>query len=80
MFFVPSLARACDHENLFEGLLGGLDVGTLRAINIYLAPLFVYSYILVMVMVVLSMFVAIVNNCYEDTREKLAMPDFCFFR
>jgi len=67
-------------KTLFEMLLGNMDLATLRAINPYLAPLFFYLYLTVMVMVVLSIFVAVVNSAYEDTRETLAMPEYCFAR
>jgi len=67
-------------KTLFEMLLGNNDLGKLRLINPYLAPLFFYAYVLVMVMVVLSMFVAVVNSSYEDSRELLSEPHFCFVR
>jgi hypothetical protein len=67
-------------KTLFEMLLGTMDLAALRAINPYLAPLFFYLYLTVMVMVVLSIFVAVVNGAYEDTRETLAMPEYCFAR
>ena len=67
-------------KTLFEMLLGSMDLTALRKINPYLAPLFFYLYLTVMVMVVLSIFVAVVNSAYEDTREVLALPEYCFCR
>jgi hypothetical protein len=67
-------------KTLFEILLGAFDVDSLRKINPYLAPVFFYLYVLIIVMVVLSMFVAVVNNAYEGVREHLAEPEYCFFR
>jgi len=67
-------------KTLFEILLGSFDLQSLRLINPYLAPVFFYLYILVIVMIVLSMFVAVVNNAYEGVREFLAEPEYCFIR
>jgi hypothetical protein len=67
-------------KTLFKVLLGSNNLGSLRLINPYLAPVFFYLYILIMVMVVLSMFVAVVNSSYEDSRELLAEPNYCFCR
>jgi len=66
-------------KTLFEIMLGEFDMASLRAINPYLAPVFFSLYVVVMVMVVISMFVAIVNAAYEDTVQRLQLREFHFF-
>jgi hypothetical protein len=67
-------------KTLFEIILGDFDMSFIRVINPYLGPLFFYAFILVMIMVVLSMFVAIVDSAYTDVNEKMMHMQYTFIR
>lgn len=66
-------------KTLFEVVLGDFDIKTIRAINPYLAPFFFVLFVLIMIMVILSMFVAIVNSAYHDSIERLEYRHLYFF-
>ena len=62
-------------ETLVLSILGSFDYSEIEQSNRYLAPMFFFSYMLLVFFVLLNMFIAIINNAYDSVRESAARRD-----
>lgn len=63
-------------SSLFLILLGELDYSSMRDVNRVLTPIFFFSFLIIVIFILMNMFLAIVNDSYASANEKSREKSF----